>query len=425
MPRTDKATEKIVKRVVKIAKKYGVDPQSIDFKALIDPKLTESENLSAIYQHILMLIPDEEKKIEFREKYLGEKTTVNVDKAKRLQIEKIAEYNQKLRERYYETLEERKNTDIFQEYNQIYGKRIERVFQSKRTHLLIVYGAGGVGKSTFVSQKAIDYFGKNGVLKTKGYISEKGLFLLLQKLSTMEKGVLILDNMEETIFTNNYIRSLLEQATEKEETREVFRITGETLESDTGLGSVTLKETHKIVIITNHYKDDDPKIQALKTRAVVIHIDAQHSHKFGEALLIKEIGKENAERIKNELSRLRVYHLLTLRDFVDIIDMFQTFGKIDDVIEECKLTFFEKNAYLKKAYEIYNEYKAHYGKEAIAKWVAETGLSGRTYKNYVRTLRILGIIKTDIDIEKETIESETLGKLLGKSREKCGKNVGN
>ena len=303
--------------------------------------------------------------------------------------------------------------DLIEEYDRAYRWRVMRVFKSRVSHLLIVWGPGGVGKSTYIRVKAEEAFGEENVIVISGYLTEKGLFDLLWVLSEKDRGVLIIDNAEESLFTNNMQRSLLEQATEKREYRTVYRLTGRAMEGD-AVGEVRLGPGHKVVIITNHFPDDDPRMQALKTRAVLVEFDTHTAHRAGEEMMYRELG-ELAEKVKEVLVGLGVYDMLTLRDFADIVDMYRVIGDGEVVLRECAHTFYAKNRLLKLAKDIYTKYsrgvaRAPYGRAALREWENATGLSARTYKNYVRTLRVLGVLEDRGAREVDSAVDRVLGR---------------
>lgn len=425
MKKVDKTTAKVIKKITKIAKEYGVATDSLDLSALIDNTLTVDENMSKILQKMAMLIPDEEKRIEFMEKYIKpakadeEKMTEAMAEEQRKRIEQMREEQAKIMGGLMHMV----GYDKFCE--EYYGWRIDLAMNSNYNHLIIINGVGGIGKTSFVDNYLNAKYGDYKKIVIKGEVTAPALWETIRSLEGYEKAVLIWDNAPHSAFKDYKIRNLLEQATDKTPNgkRTVKYLNAKTIKENST--EVTLETTHKIIITTNYWTES-AETQPIKDRAVVINMDGYIASKYAWKLLAMKTTKEQYQFVLETLSKIygtqdtdRIP--LTFRDVLEIKEAINMLWSEKDRDNKFVLMFLDKNKLLYKAYNIYRSHSKPYSKNAIRDWTEITGKSRTYYINMIKTLKELGVIGGEDRIDE--LGEETKNNILKNINRKFGQKM--
>ena len=426
MQKLDKNTAKVVKKAVKIAKEYSVDPSTIDFSALIDNTLTPDENMRIILEKMVMFIRDEDKRLEFQKRYLNLNTKGEEERASEIEREQRRKELEQIMKNQMKILDELiRKTDYYNIQKEYYGWRFDIVMNSKYNHLLIINGVGGIGKTSFVRKYLKEKYPNYSQIWIKGEITAPALFKKLKELEMFEKGILIWDNATHNAFSDYKIRNLLEQATDKSEdgNRTVTYTNARTMEK--GEDEVTLSPTHKIIITTNYWIENR-ETQPIKDRAILITMDGKIASKYAWQLLKQIVTEEQFEFIKRKLET--IYQTkddipLTFREALEISEAIRMIWDAYDRDNKFVMMFLDKNELLYTAYRIYRSHAKPYSNNAIKEWMESTGKSRTYYINMIKTLKELGVIVGDGDIErmKEDVKKNILENINRKFGQKMVK----
>lgn len=287
----------LIKKAIKIAKKYGVDPQTIDFEALIDPAVSIGENEQILYNHILQLIKDEDKRAEFREKYLS-------FNAKR-ENEKLKEQMDEELEKYVKNMLKTVRAKEEHPYYTIVNDYISLLLNSDNVNLLIIKGEAGTGKTTLVldalNKRDVDYEYLNGITA----------FELYDFAYEHNNTVIVLDDIS---LTTEMVR-LLKALTDTRKERKVSWVSRAKKNSDV---PQQYTFTGKIILITNDVSLDlNEHYSALATRGYILNIKL---HKEDILSLIRgELGSDyetfmaDITELSERVSQKYIIPLISLR----------------------------------------------------------------------------------------------------------------
>lgn len=310
--------------------------------------------------------------------------------------------------------------DVQKEY---YGWRLDIVMRSHYHHLAIVHGVGGIGKTSFVRKYLEENYPDYTTIWVKGDVTAPALYRKLEELSRLGKGVLIWDNATHRAFSDPKIRNILEQATDRTEDgqRVVTYVNAKTLES--GNDAITLMPTHKIIITTNYWMEN-LETQPLKDRAIVIEMDGELASKYAWELLRQRLSEEQYTFVRRAMSvifQAKDNVPLTFRDALEISEAVQMIWDDPDRANKFAMLLLDKNKLLYTAYMIYRKYKKPYSKMAIREWTEITGKSRTYYVNMIKTLKDLGVIDGNGEIER--MIGDVRKNILECINGKCGQKV--
>ena len=270
MKKMSKKVAKLVKKAINVAKKYGVDPSTLDFSELVDPTLSDEENMAVIMEKIYSLIPSEEKKIEFREKYMGKSVKAEAEKSMRELERAVDEHIKKM----MSSIKPNKTHPYYRRVMEY----VRLLTSSDRVHLLVIMGEGGVGKTHItlgaLNELRIPYEYVNGVTAYE-------LFNLAWEHS---EKVIVLDDI---VLTPEMIRLLKAMCDTKQE-RTVTWISR--AKKNEGANTRFIFRGKIILIVNDLSLETDEHYTALLSRGFLLKIRLTKSELM--ALIRAELGEE-------------------------------------------------------------------------------------------------------------------------------------
>jgi hypothetical protein len=313
-----------LKNLKNMAKKWGVEEDTIDWVHEIDWSLSYDEIKNSFIQ--LLAIKG------------GKNPDGDVKTEKVEYFNMLEEELRKRIENDMELLKETQDVDIF--YQDMY-KMLEVFHNSTHFNLLIISGRAGIGKSFSIMKWCV----RNNITphKYNGHITPYQLFHILYK---HDKDLIIFDDSN-PILENVSSVSLLLQACETMPTRVISWNTSKPMDIPERFSF-----DGKIIILTN--KTFDEIDEALQSRALKYTLEFSNETmlkiinsicKLEEKNMILELLRKNFFDIE---INLRVYKMLeTLLLFLKSQNKLESFEKMGEIIIKM-----ESNPNLKTAYEV-------------------------------------------------------------------------
>lgn len=336
----------------KMCKKYGVDYQLIDIRALWDKSLSAKENFKIIKQQIKALSNSQVKE----EEYYNELEKEFFEK-------QVREFEEKeFKKQFEKRIEEIKSNSIteIEKYFSDYYEHINAFLENKTVNGFVVVGNAGLGK-TYNLILYLKKLNRDFVL-VKGHITALTLYRILYE--NRNNQIIILDDIIKILEDKDIINILLGAL--DYQNKSVEWLSSSPLTSDLPRNFIF---NSKIFIITNKLLNDE-FFNALKSRCIVYKLSFT-KQQIIEMLYI--IAKQKGYDISlvdyiKELAENNVLENLDLR-LLDKINSYKEKELVKQIIEINKTKSL-----------VYELMKSNLTvKEQVKEFMEKTGLSRRTY----------------------------------------------
>lgn len=277
--------------------------------------------------------------------------------------------------------------DNIEEFN-ILKRLIKITINTDEYNSLIVYGSGGLGKSSLILNEAKKHLQSNEFTYYNGHITPLSLYRVLY--DNRDKKLLILDDIE-AIFKNDTSLSILKSALWGEIKRTIQYNTSQNINLPDNFDF-----NANLIILINRLPNKNESLNALISRCLVYELKMSYDAKIS---VINQIIK-----IRNDLSnkqRDKVINIINDHTNITTELNFRLLRKLIAFVKEDELhaqelftQILERNENKEIVYELMK--KDITVNEQVREFIELTGLTRRTY------FRVKKEIKKDIGSDKVT-----------------------
>lgn len=375
------------------AKTRGVDTSRLDWEALLDKELKESENWQIIKEEVRGLM-DKEDRIE--------------EKADNITEEEIRAKEREIEEKYIEEIEQEKeeelerffgdgSTDAEQEVQNFYKffNHYVRAIASGHHDALMINAKHGIGKSYQIQKTLTNELGADGYKTQSGYCPPFQFYKKLWEVeSDPEQEVLFLDDIEGLI-NNKKALAILKQSTWSETDKRYVEWNSSTskLQNEHGEDIPPKFEFTGRIIMCFNDVPDDPIVHSLQDRCFYYELQFTYEQRLKLIRAVAEKGvrehnidKENRLEIADWIkevttSATKDVNLRTLMRAFKLYDYAQEMDADvgDETWHELTNELIETDEDLYHAREIILDADYETVGDRKAEFKERTGKSGRTY----------------------------------------------